>query len=308
MPKNCDSLPQRSIKPVSSNEGEGELVLNSNIIGDCTFNIYQWADGTIRTFYRLKDYKSLNSNSSSLRRRSQSLTGSLNGEMSIKVEPDEKIDPLSFLAAENERQSFSARKCVIEKFMSEYRNIERSKFFLTNLEPAQDHWEIHLQTEKFDTSVVIEKAKNYDQKIERLKEWREPQKTSKAVLFSPPLDSGSRLLMKRLNHLFTLGGKSKVSWIYYENYDINGNLLKRFYKSSVVKQYTPIKIIPENNFSSFLENSFAHYDEVQSVLNVHQAVNAFNDAKIENDYLELRGLKLINVIEYIRRAFLEDTD
>ena len=279
--------------------------MSENHSEECDFTCHQWPDGTIKVVCDVKTedgdivFKEGNFEVD----YPQQLSGITESGKSIVVKPTTPEDPLLFGLVPDSR-SFNARSCEVKGLGGEYRLIGSIKYTLVNLLLPGREIEFDLSGEQ----VILKKDMGYKKKKSLLKEWKDPQVTTKATINYPGAENKANKIINKLCRLFTLGGNSKVNWIYYENCDVNGNLLKRFHGDRVTKGYTPLYLVPKLHLKEFIENSYSNYDYVQSVLKVYQTINAYNDAKMEDDYLELRGLKLINVIEYVRRSFLEDTD
>lgn len=105
---------------------------------------------------------------------------------------------------------------------------------------------------------------------------------------------------------------TRVQWIYYYACNLEGKNISWYHESRVAKPYFPNKIIDCNDrkvITSFIESSYTALANKTNMLRSCEGaakplINAYLDAKAENDYLEGRGIKLVVVMEMLKDSLL----
>jgi hypothetical protein len=99
----------------------------------------------------------------------------------------------------------------------------------------------------------------------------------------------------------------KIEWIYYYIFNNKGKIVLQKHENRITKPYSAIEIIDEESedMQKFLESSYKVLVKNQYLLkNNSYIVNAYLDAKLQNDFLEQRGLKLVLVTELFKELLL----
>lgn len=114
--------------------------------------------------------------------------------------------------------------------------------------------------------------------------------------------------------LMSIAWGIRIQWICYCAYNSKDEIILYKHVYSVTKPYYFNKIINMDNtetLKNFLETSYAILSEKSNMLRYGETtakplINAYLDAKAENDFLEGRGIKLVVVMEMLKKAFLEN--
>lgn len=111
--------------------------------------------------------------------------------------------------------------------------------------------------------------------------------------------------------LFSVARSTKIQWIYVDQYDQADQLIMRTHSSRVTKPYSPLAIIDYRSSSSaetrrFIEHGYKIYLLKREAYKLNQGtIDAYLDAKAEQDFLETRGAKLAVAMEMLKTVFLE---
>jgi len=120
--------------------------------------------------------------------------------------------------------------------------------------------------------------------------------------------------MDNLCYLLSVARGTKIQWVYCDQYDESGELVMRTHSSSVTKPYCPLAVIDPRDdggheTKTFLEQAYTAYDSKRDTYRLNLGtIDAYLDAKAENDYLETRGAKLAVALEMLKAVFLELPD
>lgn len=193
--------------------------------------------------------------------------------------------------------------------------IHRLRFGLTNFEvPPKALFQVAGRT------VTVKRVQGYQERLNVVKQLRGIDVMSEVAVEA---DSTDRLrevceLMDDLCLLFTLARGTKINWIYYEALEDQQSWVERYHRNVVVKSYSPFALIARDNprdLKEFVEQAYVSLQKLKDCCQRQrksfwyaQAVDALADAKLEQDFLELRGLKLTSVLEFIRSVYLRDRD
>src|SRR6266568_3433347 len=162
--------------------------------------------------------------------------------------------------------------------------------------------------------ISIEPVKNYEVLARRLRVLKTIEVTCE-VVGNVPLEGNAEFLEKaveNLCYLLSVAQGTKIQWIYCDQYNEEGILLSRRHGTRVTKVYCPLNILDQNNnreTKAFIEGTYSTY-----VVNRNRyefdggTIDAYLDAKAENDYLELRGIKLAVAMEALKAVFLKQPD
>lgn len=174
-----------------------------------------------------------------------------------------------------------------------------------------------------DYKVTLKRLMGYEERLTSVKDLRGVDVISEAII---EIDRGDCYgdvceLMDDLCLLFTLARGIKINWIYYEVFSNKQKWVKRYHQNVVTKPYSPFPLISRTNphdLKMFVEHTYPYLRKLKLVWRkqcdqeqrspwwYQQAVDAFADAKLEQDFLELRGLKLASLLDFIRSVYLRD--
>ena len=109
--------------------------------------------------------------------------------------------------------------------------------------------------------------------------------------------------------LLTLACGCRVNWLFYDVTDLSGASLRSHHRDAITKPFGTLRLIssePPEDIASFLERSYPIYKSEFDRWELNKAIEAYNDAKIETDYLEFRALKLVVVMEHLRGRYAKE--
>ena len=107
---------------------------------------------------------------------------------------------------------------------------------------------------------------------------------------------------------------TKIQWIYCDRYSESGELIMRTHSSRVTKPYCPLPIIDHraegrHETRIFLEQAYSAYVSKRDSYRLDKGtIDAYLDAKAEQDFLEMRAAKLAVAMEMLKMVFLELPD
>jgi hypothetical protein len=117
-----------------------------------------------------------------------------------------------------------------------------------------------------------------------------------------------------LCYLLSVARGTKIQWIYCDRYDESGGLVMRTHSSRITKPYCPLAVIDprcdgRDETKAFLELAYSAYVSKRDSHRLNRGtIDAYLDAKAENDYLETRGVKLAVALEMLKAVFVELPD
>jgi hypothetical protein len=122
----------------------------------------------------------------------------------------------------------------------------------------------------------------------------------------------AKTIVTDLCDIMSIALGTRVQWIYYYACNLEGKNISWYHESRVAKPYFPNKIIDCNDrkiITSFIESSYTALANKSNMLRSCEGtakplINAYLDAKAENDYLEGRGIKLVVVMEMLKDSLL----
>lgn len=111
--------------------------------------------------------------------------------------------------------------------------------------------------------------------------------------------------------LLTLARGCQITWLFYDAETDHGTTLNSYHHSAITKGYSALTLIPTlppGDTKTFLEGTYPALLGEEKRWGLSKAIKTYADAKNEQDYLQLRGLKLAVVLEHIRGQYLKQTN
>jgi len=108
-------------------------------------------------------------------------------------------------------------------------------------------------------------------------------------------------LAHKICSLLSLGMGCTVNWIYKKNNETVENI-----KNAITGDYSTLDLIPtiqNNEIMKFLCETFAQYNNQNVKFNF--IIRVLNDAKTENDFLEIRSVKAAVALEMLKDFFVK---
>lgn len=160
-------------------------------------------------------------------------------------------------------------------------------------------------------SIRLQRIRGYNERIKRLKTLRGVQVT--AELISPPLPLESLPQLKQavtdLCYILSIASGTKVQWVYYVEMTPRRRMITTNHISRITKPFTtlaPIDLDQPGVIRGFVEQVYPVYVEKRSAFELEKGVvDAYLDAKVETDFLEMRGAKIAVAIEALKQTFLD---
>lgn len=123
----------------------------------------------------------------------------------------------------------------------------------------------------------------------------------------------SKTIVSDLCDIISIATGTRVQWIYYYVYNSEGKIVLWTHEPRVTKPYFSKKIIDYDDFiimKKFIESSYATLAKKTNILRTDEKtakplINAYLDAKAENDYLEGRGIKLVVLMEMLKDSLIK---
>jgi hypothetical protein len=181
------------------------------------------------------------------------------------------------------------------------------RFGITNF-LFDEPFALRLEQEGDITMLSIEPIKAYSRVMQRVRILKSIDVTCE-VIGNGALDRDTERLeqvVDDLCYLLSVTQGTKIQWIYCDQYDKSGTLILRIHTSRVAKVYSPLSIInKDREVKTFLEKTYSGYVKNLERYKLNLGtIDAYLDAKAENDYLQLRGIKLVVAMEALKDVFL----
>jgi hypothetical protein len=129
-----------------------------------------------------------------------------------------------------------------------------------------------------------------------------------------PQDAGVdrlRQLADELCDLLSVARGTRIQWVYLDQYAAGGELLRRTHCSRITKRYCALPLIDPASAAetaNFVQRTHPAYLARRKPYKLDSGlINAYLDAKAEDDFLESRGTKLAVATEALKTLFLQDT-
>jgi hypothetical protein len=166
-------------------------------------------------------------------------------------------------------------------------------------------WDI-LTVNLGDKSIEIHQVKDHKIIMESVTAQRGIDVTSEAVVnISSITDLDTVIpLIDALCKLLSLARGTKINWIYYDCYDSHGERILSSHNNNVVWRYAGLPLIDlhnPNDTVSFINQSFSAYLSRRDDLDI--AIETYLDAKRETGYLEIRALRAVVVLEFLKSRY-----
>lgn len=171
---------------------------------------------------------------------------------------------------------------------------------------------LRLESGEGVTSLHFRPVEQYEKVMRRVQTLKGIDVTCEAVAESADDADIERLegVADNLCRILSVARGTKIQWVYRDCYDAAGGLVSRTHYGHVTKPYAPMAVIDpryqgRDETRSFIEGAYPVYVERRDAYKLDRGtVDAYLDAKAENDYLEMRGGKLAVALEKLKAVFL----
>lgn len=162
------------------------------------------------------------------------------------------------------------------------------------------------------TSLYVRPVEHYEQVMRRVLTLKGIDVTCEAVAEVAGDADAPRLegVMDNLCRILSVARGTKIQWVYGDYYDAAGRLMSRTHFGHITNPYGPLAIIDSryegrNETRAFIEGAYPVYVERRDAYKLDRGtIDAYLDAKAENDYLEMRGGKVAVALEKLKAMFL----
>jgi hypothetical protein len=167
-----------------------------------------------------------------------------------------------------------------------------------------------LQTASGVRNLFIRPVQQYEITIKRLKTVRSIDVTCEAIARISQNERIEQLTeaVSDVCYLLSVARGTKIQWIYRDEYDETGFCVARTHASTVTKPYCPLAVIDpaaDSDTKRFLEQTYPVYISKRDDYRLNRGtIDAYLDAKAENDYLETRAVKLAVAMEMLKNVFV----
>lgn len=285
----CSRL-ERLIRPIAVYHGKGNLFIGHRKQGpECEFVLTQWPDAKIQLQCIMED-------SPAVVEKSTNLQGKTRDGRFVRA----SLYPLVCSSAWSSAGKCTCRflvKALTVEVPRLSASINQLEFLLTNFKlPAN----IILQVN--DRKITIKRVTGYNEICDMLREFNGIDVTSEAIVETCKLYELDELekLMDEVCLLLSLASGTTVQWICYKATTNDGDCVRMYHRSVVTKPYTSLRLIPSDSVKSFVEQTLQEFKRQNQKRKMGTAILLYLDAKSEQDYLELRGLKLASLAEFLK--------
>ncbi|MBN1815673.1 MAG: hypothetical protein JXA14_27815 [Anaerolineae bacterium] len=178
-------------------------------------------------------------------------------------------------------------------------NLDGSTF-----EGLQTSWELD------NFQIAIRRTRDYEDVIRSLKATHGVDVTCEAMVSADSVQQQDAVLrvVDALCVLLTLARGCRVEWISYDVVAPDGKVLTSFHRGdAITKPFGTLELIahqpPEDTFD-FISKTYPNLDVRGRSWQFREAVNLYTDAKSDQDFFELRGLKMVIIMEHLKGCYL----
>jgi len=112
-------------------------------------------------------------------------------------------------------------------------------------------------------------------------------------------------LMDKLCLLLSLSLGRGVVWVYRKAVNVDQHVVEAFHLNAKTKPWSNHQLVPTERIEAFVAATYPTLLAEYERWGLRDAIRAYIDALVESDYLEFRALKLVVVVEYLRKRYCE---
>ena len=177
---------------------------------------------------------------------------------------------------------------------------------------------LRLRSATGEMELSIRPVDQYDRIVRRIQTLKTIDVTCEVVAEIPlPGEEGIVRLQEVVHdlcYLLSVARGTKIQWVYCDQYSGSGECTMRTHSSRITKPYSPPSIIDpraggRHETKVFLEQAYSAYVSKRDSYRLDKGtIDAYLDAKAEQDFLEMRAAKLAVAMEMLKMVFLELPD
>jgi hypothetical protein len=204
---------------------------------------------------------------------------------------------------------FHTRELMVSK--TNQKNSKKYSFGITNFQFDSNHNEDKSLFEDEKFSVKIKKKNNYKEKMNNIKAFKKINVTGEIVI--DDLEDKNKLyeIVDNICYLLSFARGTKIQYVYCKEENLAGDKINIRHFNRVTKPYVPFKVIDYKGNSSifdFISKTYNKYVNNLEKFSLDKGIEALLDAKATQDFVELRGLKLANVLEILINSYVESKE
>lgn len=305
-------------------EGKGTLALSSGEHVQCDFQVGQLSNGDVillcgaPVYYSLFGFGASVESFQGLTHKGYKLASS--GRIRSTNYLSDMPRPGTFEALHLEKLSVMISDCS-SKVRAIRFGITNFKFVTTHVGRDENNqfcsWlPLILNDGKNVINFCMRPVPHYDKVMRRLLTLKTIDVTCEAVAYIsgeneiPALEHAVDTLCR----ILSVARGTKIQWVYRDNYDEQGILLNRAHFEHITKSFCPMAIIDARyegraETRDFIESAYPLFLERRHAYKLDKGtIDAYLDAKSEDDYLEMRAVKLAVALERLKAVFLNQPE
>lgn len=153
----------------------------------------------------------------------------------------------------------------------------------------------------------------YEKTMQKVQTLKDIDVTCEAITNASSSDEARQLeeVIDSLCRILSVARGTKVQWIYCDYYDGASRRVRRTHFNHITAPFCPLAIIDSgiegrNETQTFIEGAYRVYVDRRVDYELDRGIiDAYLNAKAENDYLEMRGAKLAVALEKLKAVFLK---
>lgn len=166
---------------------------------------------------------------------------------------------------------------------------------------------LNLEHDGITTAISAEPVEHHSKVITRVQDLQSIDVTCEIAISIHKTEGIANLdqIVNNLCYLLSIAQGTKVQWIYRSLYEETGTCLSRVHASKVAKVYGPLSLLTsDRDIQTFVEGTYSTYVMKREHYRLDMGtIDTYLDAKAENDYLQVRGIKLAVTMEVIKDVF-----
>ncbi len=166
---------------------------------------------------------------------------------------------------------------------------------------------LDLEHDGISTAVSVEPVKHHSKVITRLQDLQSIDVTCEITISIHETEDIANLdqVINNLCYLLSVAQGTKIQWIYRSFYEETNVCLSRVHASKVAKGYGPLSLLrSDRDIQTFVKGTYSIYARNCERYRLDMGtIDTYLDAKAENDYLQVRGIKLAVAMEVIKDVF-----
>lgn len=188
-------------------------------------------------------------------------------------------------------------------------SFHKMKFFVTNFNFWNRMRETNFEWVINNISIKLNSIINSKEIINLIKASKRSQVTTIIEVELTQNQGDIEAVIKLINEfcsLLSFAQGCRVTWVYYESF-VSGTLISRFHRSLIDTPPTGYQILPseDKDFYQYIEHCLAIYQTKENSWELTSLIDLFTRATASQPYLEQKGLQMMAVVEYMRRAYIK---